>query len=127
MHLSLGAKVRQFWRSHNHPYVAFRIPLMWYAIYPPCGIVAMEKSPYLCSRIQTQMIMAKIYVNGDAQEVNLPLNVSELIKQLLVENPEMVSVQVNEEFAEREDWDSIQIKEGDKVDFLYFMGGGSLR
>ena len=50
---------------------------------------------------------------------------SELIKQLLVENPEMVSVQVNEEFAEREDWDSVQIKEGDKVDFLYFMGGGA--
>jgi sulfur carrier protein len=70
--------------------------------------------------------MAKIYVNGDAQEVSLPLNVSELIKQLLVENPEMVSVQVNEEFAEREDWDSIQIKEDDKVDFLYFMGGGAL-
>ena len=84
----------------------------------------MEKSPYLCTQTQTCKIMAKIYVNGDAQEVNLPLNVSELIKQLLVENPEMVSVQVNEEFAEREDWDSIQIKEGDKVDFLYFMGGG---
>jgi len=69
--------------------------------------------------------MAKIYVNGDAREVNLPLNVTVLIKQLLVENPEMVSVQVNEEFAEREDWDNIQIKEGDKVDFLYFMGGGA--
>ncbi len=68
--------------------------------------------------------MAKIYVNGDVQEVSLPLNVSELIQQLLVENPEMVSVQVNEEFAERDDWDSIQLKEGDKVDFLYFMGGG---
>ena len=71
--------------------------------------------------------MAKIYVNEDVQEVNLPLNVSELIKLLLVENPEMVSVQVNEEFAEREDWESTQLKEGDKVDFLYFMGGGSLR
>ena len=70
------------------------------------------------------MIMAKIYVNGDAQEVSLPLNVSELIKQLLVEDPEMVSVQVNEEFAEREDWERIQLEEGDKVDFLYFMGGG---
>ena len=69
--------------------------------------------------------MAKIYVNGDAQEVSLPLNVSELIKQVLVENPEMVSVQVNEEFAEREDWEKIQIEEGDKVDFLYFMGGGA--
>ena len=69
--------------------------------------------------------MAKIEVNGELQEINLPLNVTGLIQQLLVENPEMVSVQVNEEFAEREDWDKIQIQEGDKVDFLYFMGGGS--
>ena len=69
--------------------------------------------------------MAKIYVNGDVQEVSLPLNVSELIKQSDVQQPDMVSVQVNEEFAEREDWDSIQISEGDKVDFLYFMGGGA--
>ena len=68
--------------------------------------------------------MAKIYVNGDAQEVSLPLNVSELIQQQNVQQPDMVSVQVNEEFAEREDWESIQLKEGDKVDFLYFMGGG---
>lgn len=69
--------------------------------------------------------MAKIYVNGDVQEVSLPLTVTELVKNLLVENPEMVSVQVNEEFAERDDWDSIQVQEDDKVDYLYFMGGGS--
>jgi sulfur carrier protein len=69
--------------------------------------------------------MGKIYVNGDAQEVSLPLNVSELIQQSNVAQPEMVSVQVNEEFAEHEDWEKIQLKEGDKVDFLYFMGGGA--
>ena len=92
----------------------------------PYGIVASVFSPYLCRRFQTQTIMAKIYVNGDAQEVSLPLNVSELIQQQNVLQPEMVSVQVNEEFAEREDWESIQLKEGDKVDFLYFMGGGAL-
>ena len=71
--------------------------------------------------------MAKIYVNGDAQEVSLPLNVSELIKQSDVQQPDMVSVQVNEEYAEREDWETIQLKEGDKVDFLYFMGGGTFK
>ena len=71
--------------------------------------------------------MAKIYVNGDAQEVSLPLNVSELIKQNDVQQPEMVSVQVNEEFADPNDWDGIQLKEGDKVDFLYFMGGGTFK
>lgn len=70
--------------------------------------------------------MAKIFINGEAQKVNLPINVKQLIANSNVQQPEMVSVQVNEEFAEREDWENIEIKEGDSVDFLYFMGGGSL-
>ena len=68
--------------------------------------------------------MAKIIVNGEAQEVQLPLTLTELIKQNDVQQPEMVSVQVNEDFADRTEWDNIQIREGDTVDFLYFMGGG---
>ena len=68
--------------------------------------------------------MAKIIVNGEYQEVELPLTVSDLIKSNNVFQPEMVSVQVNEEFVEREDFDTLQIKENDSVDFLYCMGGG---
>lgn len=70
--------------------------------------------------------MGKIILNGEPQEVNLPINVTQLIADNYVLQPEMVSVQVNEEFAEREDWDKIQLKEGDQVDFLYFMGGGAI-
>ncbi len=70
--------------------------------------------------------MAKINVNGEVQEVQLPLSLSELIRQNDVQQPDMVSVQVNEDFVDRTEWDGIQIKEGDSVDFLYFMGGGSL-
>ena len=70
--------------------------------------------------------MAKITVNGEAQEVQLPLSLTELIKQNDVQQPEMVSVQVNEDFVDRNEWDRIQMKEGDSVDFLYFMGGGTL-
>ena len=92
----------------------------------PVGLWHRGNRRTFAPRFKLKMIMAKIYVNGDAQEVSLPLNVSELIKQQNVLQPEMVSVQVNEEFAEREDWESIQLKEGDKVDFLYFMGGGSI-
>lgn len=71
------------------------------------------------------IVMAKIYVNGEAQEVVLPINVTELIRANDVQQPEMVSVQVNEDFADRNDWDRIQLQEGDRVDFLYFMGGGT--
>jgi sulfur carrier protein len=70
--------------------------------------------------------MAKIIVNGEVQEVQLPLTLTELIKQNDVQQPEMVSVQVNEDFADRSEWDGIEIKEGDTVDFLYFMGGGGV-
>ena len=70
--------------------------------------------------------MAKITVNGEAQEVQLPISLTELIKQNNVQQPEMVSVQLNDDFVDRNEWDALQIKEGDSVDFLYFMGGGSL-
>ena len=70
--------------------------------------------------------MAQIKLNGEIQVVELPLNVSELIKLNNVEQPKMVSVQVNEEFVDRDEWNSIQLKENDEVDFLYFMGGGAI-
>ena len=70
--------------------------------------------------------MATITVNGESQEVNLPLSLTELIKQNNVEQPDMVSVQVNDDFVDRTEWDGIQIKDGDNVDLLYFMGGGCL-
>ncbi len=71
--------------------------------------------------------MAKIIVNGEAQEVQLPISLTELIKQNDVQQPEMVSVQVNDDFVDRDEWDDVTIKEGDAVDFLYFMGGGTFK
>lgn len=68
--------------------------------------------------------MAKIIVNGETQEVSLPLTVSELIKTNRVVQPDMVSVQVNEQFVERGKFDTHELTDGDEVDFLYFMGGG---
>lgn len=69
--------------------------------------------------------MAQIIVNDEKQEVTLPLTLSELIKLNKVFQPEMVTVQVNEEFVERDDWEKTQLSDGDRVDFLYFMGGGA--
>ncbi len=68
--------------------------------------------------------MAKITVNGEAQEISLPLSVEELIKANNVLQPDMVSVQLNDEFLTRKEFPTTQLKEGDVIDFLYFMGGG---
>lgn len=70
--------------------------------------------------------MSKILVNGDEQILDTdPLSILELIKLNNVLNADMVSVQHNGQFVEREDYGSTFLKDNDEVDFLYFMGGGS--
>lgn len=69
--------------------------------------------------------MAQIIVNDKKQDVELPKTLGQLIIDNKVFQPEMVTVQVNEEFVERDVWDKTELKDGDSVDFLYFMGGGA--
>ncbi len=68
--------------------------------------------------------MAKVIVNGESREIDAPISVAELIKKEKVVQPEMVSVQVNEQFIDRSDFEKTVVKDGDSIDFLYFMGGG---
>ena len=67
----------------------------------------------------------KITVAGEAKEVQDGLTVAELITQENVETPEYVTVSVNDEFIKSEDFSTHKLNEGDVVEFLYFMGGGS--
>lgn len=67
----------------------------------------------------------KITVSGEVKEVPAELTVAELIKQENVETPEYVSVSINEDFVKSEDFAAQKLHEGDVVEFLYFMGGGS--
>jgi sulfur carrier protein len=69
--------------------------------------------------------VSKIKVNEEVEEVRLPLTLSELINQKQILQPDMVSVQINGEFIERANFASTAIHDGDEVDFLYFMGGGT--
>lgn len=69
--------------------------------------------------------MSKISVNGKAQEVATPISITDLIKLNDVAQPEMVSIQLNGQFVNRDEYNSTQVSEGDELDFLYFMGGGS--
>jgi len=69
--------------------------------------------------------MSSLKVNGKEQELNDTLSVSGLIKLNKVSQPDMVSIQLNGNFVIRENYDLTLLKEGDEIDFLYFMGGGS--
>ena len=69
--------------------------------------------------------MSTLKINGNVQEVNLPLSVLDVIQLNKVFQPDMVSVQRNGEFVLKDDYSNTLLAEGDEVDFLYFMGGGS--
>jgi len=67
----------------------------------------------------------KIKVNGKEQLIDNNSSITELLKTANVENPQMVSVQLNGEFLDKSKFGVTQLRESDAVDFLYFMGGGS--
>ena len=66
----------------------------------------------------------KITVGGEKKEVPDGLTIAELIELEQVETPEYVTVSINEEFIDRSTFESRVLREGDEVEFLYFMGGG---
>ena len=68
----------------------------------------------------------KLIVNGKEIESNTGLAVSELLVEQNVKMPDMVSVEVNEQILKKSQFESTQLKDGDKVEFLYFMGGGNV-
>ena len=67
----------------------------------------------------------KLIVNGKEIEFNKDLTVNGLLVEQNVKMPNMVSVELNEQILKRSQFESMQLKDGDKVEFLYFMGGGN--
>lgn len=69
----------------------------------------------------------KLMVNGEEKIFNVEkLNITELLKLADVKNPDVVSVQLNGKFFTKEQYSSTYLKEGDEIDFLYFIGGGGV-
>lgn len=65
-----------------------------------------------------------ITVAGNRKEVKEGLTLTELMELENVEMPDYVTVSVNDEFIEADKKADTVLKEGDNVEFLYFMGGG---
>ena len=65
-----------------------------------------------------------ITVAGVKKEVADGLTVSQLITDENVETPQYVTVTVNDDFVKSGQFEETVLKDGDNVEFLYFMGGG---
>lgn len=67
----------------------------------------------------------KFIVNGKEIEFDTELTVSELLIEQNVKMPDMVSVELNGQILKKSEFDAKSISDGDKIEFLYFMGGGN--
>ena len=65
-----------------------------------------------------------ITVAGNKKDVAEGLTVAQLVIDENVETPQYVTVTINDEFVESGAFESTVLKDGDVVEFLYFMGGG---
>lgn len=66
-----------------------------------------------------------ITVAGVKKEVADGLTVAQLVIDENVDTPQYVTVTINDEFVESGQFAETVIKDGDSIEFLYFMGGGS--
>lgn len=66
----------------------------------------------------------KIVVSGTEKEVQDGLTVEGLIQQEQVQTPQYVTVSINSSFIRSDTFETHILKDGDSVEFLYFMGGG---
>ena len=67
-----------------------------------------------------------LVVNGKETNITDGLTVSQLLVQENVKMPDMVSVELNGQILKRTKFEETTLKDDDKVEFLYFMGGGSV-
>jgi O-acetylhomoserine (thiol)-lyase len=67
----------------------------------------------------------KVKINGKDEAVEKEnLSIAELLIINKVDMPDMVSVELNGTMLDRSQYKTAYLKEGDAVEFLYFMGGG---
>jgi len=66
----------------------------------------------------------KVTINGKKKEIEDDVSVLKLLEIENVTMPGMVSVELNGKVLKRDQYDKTYVKPDDKVNFVYFMGGG---
>jgi len=66
----------------------------------------------------------KLLINGDEKTFDSPLTLAALVDTLGMKS-DRVAVELNRDIAPRATWAEIQLKEGDRLEIVHFVGGGS--
>ena len=65
-----------------------------------------------------------IQVNGEVCEFDAELSLDEVVKELSLP-AERIAVEVNGQVISRRQWPATIVKDGDRLEIVHFVGGGS--
>jgi thiamine biosynthesis protein ThiS len=63
-------------------------------------------------------------INGEARDFPSIATLSDLVAHLGMK-ADRVAIELNRELIRRESWSTVQLKDGDKLEIVHFVGGGA--
>lgn len=66
----------------------------------------------------------RIQVNGESQELPDGSSLEDLVKRLSLP-PVRIALELNRNVARRDEWATTILTEGDRIEIVHFVGGGS--
>ncbi len=68
----------------------------------------------------------KLHINGDEKTFDSPITLAALVETLGMKS-DRVAVELNREIAPRATWAETTLNEGDRLEIVHFVGGGSAK
>lgn len=65
----------------------------------------------------------KVFINGETKEFEKEASLSDLLEILALPD-KRIAIELNREVVRRKDWETIQVKDADKIEIVHFVGGG---
>jgi thiamine biosynthesis protein ThiS len=66
----------------------------------------------------------KVQINGEPRDFNPPLTLAGLV-ELLGMKSDRVAIELNRSIVARDQWEKTSLAEGDRLEIVHFVGGGS--
>jgi len=67
----------------------------------------------------------KLQINGDVREFSSPLSLVSLLQEMGLK-ADRVAVELNRNIVPRDRWAATSLQEGDQLEIVHFVGGGSI-
>lgn len=65
----------------------------------------------------------RVFINGEVKEIAGEVSLIELLAKFSLPR-ERVAVELNQAVVRKKDWETVRVKDADKIEIVHFVGGG---